>query len=239
MVTPTIHYRGPAYPPGHATSTGERPVVSLGLGCYLFDEAGNRYLDGSSGAIVANLGHGVPEIATAVEQQLARVAYVHRSQFDNAPARELARRLIGLAPRDHDTVLFTNSGSLRARLSTAIPDPASFTVMPYYYDRSIAWLARTLGAGEDPQICEFFRQGGAEALNTRNKVRTGRFPRVLDALARAGVLYGLGRRAGTIVLTEDTEWTGTIEYMVAAPTAPEAHELERVTLAVLAQTVEP
>ena len=35
------------------------PRIVRGEGCYLYDEAGRRYLDGCGGAFVANLGHGV------------------------------------------------------------------------------------------------------------------------------------------------------------------------------------
>jgi adenosylmethionine-8-amino-7-oxononanoate aminotransferase len=39
------------------------PIVDRGEGPYLFDTDGRRYFDGSSGAMTANLGHGLREIA--------------------------------------------------------------------------------------------------------------------------------------------------------------------------------
>src|SRR3970282_2033771 len=45
------------------------------------DREGRRYLDGSSGAIVVTVGHGVPEIAEAIREQAARLAYVHGTEF--------------------------------------------------------------------------------------------------------------------------------------------------------------
>jgi hypothetical protein len=60
-----------------------------------------------------------------------------------------------------------SDGALLSRIRSAMPDPASWTLMPYYFDRSVAWLARELGTGDDARLCEYFRQGGAEALNSK------------------------------------------------------------------------
>ena len=49
------------------------PVAVRAEGVYLWDDAGRRYLDGSSGALVANIGHGRAEVAEAVAAQ-ARMA---------------------------------------------------------------------------------------------------------------------------------------------------------------------
>ena len=38
------------------------PLITRAEGCWLIDEDGKRYLDGSGGAFVANIGHGVREI---------------------------------------------------------------------------------------------------------------------------------------------------------------------------------
>ncbi|MEJ9132683.1 aspartate aminotransferase family protein, partial [Bacillus thuringiensis] len=35
------------------------PMISHGKGVYLYDQNGNKYFDGSSGAITAGIGHGV------------------------------------------------------------------------------------------------------------------------------------------------------------------------------------
>ena len=87
------------------------PTVTHGEGVFLYDADGRRYLDGSSGAMTASIGHGVEEIADATRAQLARVAFSYRTQFTNQPAEDLARRLTGLAPGDLNWVFFVNSGS--------------------------------------------------------------------------------------------------------------------------------
>ena len=87
------------------------PIVSHGEDVWLVDEAGRRYLDGSSGAVVSSLGHGNAEIAAALQQQAMTVAFAHRTQFRNRPAEELAAALVELAPPPLARAALLSSGS--------------------------------------------------------------------------------------------------------------------------------
>ncbi|WNB90243.1 aspartate aminotransferase family protein [Bacillus sp. NEB1478] len=87
------------------------PVISHGKGIYLYDKQGNRYIDGSSGAITANIGHSVEEIAEAMWNQAKHVSFVYRSQFTSEAAELLAEKLADCAPGDLNSVFFVNSGS--------------------------------------------------------------------------------------------------------------------------------
>ncbi|WP_280245041.1 aspartate aminotransferase family protein [Nocardia abscessus] len=87
-------------------------VIARGDGAYVFDRAGNRYLDATAGLWFANVGHGRGEIADAVAAQLRRIA--HYSNFGDItePAtQELAERLAGLAPVPGSKIFFTSGGS--------------------------------------------------------------------------------------------------------------------------------
>jgi adenosylmethionine-8-amino-7-oxononanoate aminotransferase len=87
------------------------PVISYGKGIYLYDKQGKQYIDGSSGAITANIGHGVEEIAEAMWNQAKHVSFVYRSQFTSDAAEYLAEKLADYAPGDLNSVFFVNSGS--------------------------------------------------------------------------------------------------------------------------------
>jgi adenosylmethionine-8-amino-7-oxononanoate aminotransferase len=90
------------------------PQAVRGEGCFVFTADGRRYLDASGGAAVVTIGHGVEEIARAMADQASRLAYVHTSQFQTSVGEKLARRLLGLAPREMQkggTVYFTSGGS--------------------------------------------------------------------------------------------------------------------------------
>jgi adenosylmethionine-8-amino-7-oxononanoate aminotransferase len=89
----------------------ERPTVSHAKGVWIWDTDGRAYLDGCSGAIVANIGHGVPEVLDAMRRQAAKCTFSYRTQFSNAPAELLADRLRSIAPDDLTSVTFVNSGS--------------------------------------------------------------------------------------------------------------------------------
>lgn len=89
----------------------EFPLAVRGEGCWLVDEKGKRYLDACGGAYVANLGHGVSEVAEAVAEQIRKVAYVNGTAFTNPAAEELAAELKTLNPAGLDQAYFLSSGS--------------------------------------------------------------------------------------------------------------------------------
>ncbi len=72
---------------------------------------GRKVLDGTSGLWCVNAGHGRPEIAEAVKEQLLELDYAPAFQMGHPKAFELAARLAATAPQDLDHVFFTNSGS--------------------------------------------------------------------------------------------------------------------------------
>lgn len=87
------------------------PVIDYGKGVYLYDLVGKKYLDAASGAVTANIGHGVPEIIEAMNKQAEKVSFVYRSQFTSNPAEELAKKIAEMIPGDLNWSFFVNSGS--------------------------------------------------------------------------------------------------------------------------------
>jgi adenosylmethionine-8-amino-7-oxononanoate aminotransferase len=73
------------------------PVAVEAHGSTIVDADGREYLDAAGGAIVVNVGHGRREIAEAMADQAARIAYAHGSAFTTesleAYAREVGPRL--------------------------------------------------------------------------------------------------------------------------------------------------
>jgi adenosylmethionine-8-amino-7-oxononanoate aminotransferase len=91
---------------GHA-----RPMVSHGEGIFLYDRDGNKYLDGSGGAIVANVGHGRSDIAHAVMEQMSAAAYVHATMFTSEALENYATALAKHSPISSSRYYFLSSGS--------------------------------------------------------------------------------------------------------------------------------
>lgn len=80
-------------------------------GSTIIDEDGKKYLDASGGAVVVNVGHGVPEIATSVAEQIRELAYVNGTQFTNQPVETLAAELAEILPGTLKYSYFLGSGS--------------------------------------------------------------------------------------------------------------------------------
>ncbi|WNR45479.1 aspartate aminotransferase family protein [Paenibacillus roseipurpureus] len=86
-------------------------IIRSGKGVFLYDDQGKTYLDASSGAITAGIGHGVQEVIDAMAEQAGKVSFVYRSQFTSEPAEELAKKLSDLTPGQDYWSFFVNSGS--------------------------------------------------------------------------------------------------------------------------------
>lgn len=102
------------YPDSHVfyrKLTRNYPLITHGEGCWLVGQDGKRYLDGSGGAFVANLGHGVAEIGEAMARQAAKVAYLNGTAFTSEPVEALADELAMLVPKPLDKFYFLGSGS--------------------------------------------------------------------------------------------------------------------------------
>ena len=80
-------------------------------GCYIIDENGKQYFDGSGGAAVSCLGHVDPDVIKAVQVQTSKMAFAHTGFFSSDPAEELAELLIDNAPGELDRVYFVSGGS--------------------------------------------------------------------------------------------------------------------------------
>ena len=103
-----------SYPTSHVfyrKLNREYPRIVRGDGCYLYDDQGRRYLDGSGGAYVVNVGHGVSEIAEALACQAGQLAYVSGTAFTHDAVEEFATEIARVSPGDLDTVYPLASGS--------------------------------------------------------------------------------------------------------------------------------
>lgn len=87
------------------------PTAVSGDGCYLIDQFGKAYFDGSGGAAVSCLGHSNTRVKDAVKSQLDKLAFAHTGFFTSEPAEALADLLIANAPGDLSRVYFVSGGS--------------------------------------------------------------------------------------------------------------------------------
>ena len=88
-----------------------RPELDRAEGIYMWDVSGKQYIDGSSGAMVCNIGHANPAVLDAMRRQMEKSTYGYRMHFETAAAEALAEKTAELAPDGLDRVFFVSGGS--------------------------------------------------------------------------------------------------------------------------------
>ncbi len=87
-------------------------VIRSAQGVYLYDNKGNRLLDGMAGLWCVAAGYGRAELVEAAAAQMAKLPYYNTFfKTTNEPAVKLAARLAHIAPRGLSHVFFACSGS--------------------------------------------------------------------------------------------------------------------------------
>jgi beta-alanine--pyruvate transaminase len=89
----------------------EPKMVVRGEGMYYWNDRGDRILDAASGLFCTGAGHGRPEIAEAVGNQLRELDFTPPFLRGHPKAFELAQRIAEKTPGDLNNVFFVNSGS--------------------------------------------------------------------------------------------------------------------------------
>src|SRR4051795_2539914 len=94
-----------------AYAEADIPIIVKGDGCYVWDDQGNRYLDGLSALFCVNIGHGRVDVAQAGADQAKELGFFTNWSYAHPKAIELATRIAALAPGDLNRVFFTSGGS--------------------------------------------------------------------------------------------------------------------------------
>ena len=126
------------------------PVLDRGEGCYVWDTAGRRYLDGLSALFCVQVGYGRQELADAAYRQMRKLPFATNWSTAHQPAIDLAAALSRRFPGDLDHFFFVNSGSeavesavkLARQYHIAKGEPERFKIV----SRNFAYHGTTLGA---------------------------------------------------------------------------------------------
>ncbi|MDD4910751.1 MAG: aspartate aminotransferase family protein [Sideroxydans sp.] len=154
----------------HLMNTYARQPVSFthGEGVWLFDNAGNRYLDGLSGVAVNTLGHAHPRFTAALKKQIDTL--IHCSNIYQISSQEaLADKLCELSSMQE--VFFSNSGceANEAAIKLArmfghkheIENPCIIVMEKSFHGRTLATLSATgnrkVQVGFEPLVSGFVR----------------------------------------------------------------------------------
>lgn len=100
-------------PPSHLfyQTRQRRPVLDRGEGVYLHAADGRRFLDASSGPMVANIGHSNPVVLEAMRRQMEKATFGYRLHFETEAAEQLASMTARRMPDGLDRIFFVSGGS--------------------------------------------------------------------------------------------------------------------------------
>jgi taurine--2-oxoglutarate transaminase len=84
--------------------------VDRAKGVHFWTPEGKRYIDLNSQLMSVNIGHGDDRVVRAIQEQVAKLAFVAPS-LTSAPRALLGQKLAELTPGDLDVFFFTNGGS--------------------------------------------------------------------------------------------------------------------------------
>ncbi|MBO66805.1 MAG: aspartate aminotransferase family protein [Acidiferrobacteraceae bacterium] len=96
---------------GFGKSVNQRTIISHGDGIYVYDNDGNKLLDGPGGMWCNNVGHGQKRIVDAMTKQAAVLSYVSPWSHPTEVSAQLATKLAEMAPGDLNRVHYTTGGS--------------------------------------------------------------------------------------------------------------------------------
>ena len=85
--------------------------VSRAQGVHVWDTAGRRYIDVTSGPVAVNIGHGNERVLRAMREQAERVCFAYPSTFASESNIELGKELARHAGMSLDAAFFVSSGS--------------------------------------------------------------------------------------------------------------------------------
>lgn len=154
----------------HLMNTYMRQPVTFakGEGIWLWDSAGEKYMDALAGVAVNGLGHAHPKLLQAISAQAAKLIHVS-NLYQVAEQAALADKLCAIAGMDK--VFFCNSGceaneaSIKlARLyghNKGISNPEIIVMDKSFHGRTMATLSATgnrkVQAGFEPLVSGFIR----------------------------------------------------------------------------------
>jgi 4-aminobutyrate aminotransferase len=93
-----------------ATYYQEPLTLVRGEGVFVWDDAGNRYLDMWGGVLTVSVGHANPRVVAAIVEQVKKLSHVS-TFYVTQPQSDLAERLAQISPGKLQKSFFTSSGT--------------------------------------------------------------------------------------------------------------------------------
>ena len=195
-----------------AYDDSEVPVIVRGEGCYVWDEHGNRYLDGLSLAVLRRTSAtAAPTSRRPAPSRPGEIDYFSTWSYAHPPAIELAAKIASLTPGDLNRVFFTTGGSeavesalkLSRAYHKATGNPGKTKVIA----REVAYHGTSLGALSATGITalrtpfEPLTPGGCHVPNTNvYRMPEGADPAALAEAVRDRILFEGPETVGAVIM---------------------------------------
>ncbi len=141
------------------------PRIVRGDDIYLYDEAGNRFIDMSSGPVASNLGHNNRRVVETIKDQVEKLCFAQSRVARTNENIALADRLAEVAGPGFERAFFVSGGS--EAIDTAVKFSRQYayangdvtrtkmiSLMPSYH----GGLISTIGLGGDEVPIDVFRE---------------------------------------------------------------------------------
>ncbi len=89
----------------------DTPVIQRAKGIYMWDTAGNRYIDASSGPICSNIGHANRHVARCMYQQALKLDFAYPRVARTIENKSFTERIARLAGAGFERVFMASGGS--------------------------------------------------------------------------------------------------------------------------------
>lgn len=87
------------------------PVITHAKGIYMYDDKGNQYIDGSSGAVLISLGHAFPGMGEVISEQAEKISFAYRWDCVTPVLEEACRSVCEASNGDLAKVFMVSGGS--------------------------------------------------------------------------------------------------------------------------------
>ncbi len=105
------HYWLQSHQAADIVAPGGEHIMTRGEGIYIYDVRGKKYIDGMAGLFLKNIGHGRPEVAQAVAEQMTTLAYSSSGATSTVPAILLSKKISDLTEGALTRTFFCGGGA--------------------------------------------------------------------------------------------------------------------------------
>ena len=104
----------------HADMKRNSPTIVSGSGIYMYDDKGNKFIDASSGPILASLGYGLDEMGEVLKKQCGEINFAYRTYAVTPAYKKACKYISEISGGVIDKTILTSGGTEAVELAAKI-----------------------------------------------------------------------------------------------------------------------